>query len=30
MGMKYREKYKIEKKIYEKYTDKIKAMNSKK
>ena len=24
------EKYKIEKKIYEKYSDKIKAMNSKK
>ena len=26
----YTEKYKIEKKLYEKYTDKIKAMNSKK
>ena len=27
---KYTEKYKIEKKIYEKYTNKINAMNSKK
>ena len=27
---KYTEKYKIEKKLYEKYTNKINAMNSKK